>query len=109
MVFAGFAFTMVFAGLALTLVSLPNMILTPAFVAGLVLVFRRQSPGMVKTPFFLTSAVAMATRLLMTSEQAFCFNSCSVARAFVIAPLLIAFLPLAFMDFMGGSMMLGDK
>merc|ERR1719230_1729830 len=42
----------------------------------------------------------MATRLLMTSEQAFCFNSCSVARA-----LLMAFLPPAFMDFMGGSMM----
>merc|ERR1719440_687429 len=47
----------------------------------------------------------METRLLMTSEQAFCFNSCCVARAFVIAPLLMAFLPPAFMDFMGGSMM----
>merc|ERR1719281_1688648 len=47
----------------------------------------------------------MATRLLMTSEQAFCFNSCSVARAFVMAPLLMAFLLPAFMDFMGGSMM----
>merc|ERR1719313_1957413 len=47
----------------------------------------------------------MATRLLMTSEQAFCFNSCSVARAFVMAPLLMDFLPPAFMDFMGGSMM----
>merc|ERR1712070_1354084 len=46
----------------------------------------------------------MATRLLMTSEQAFCFNSCSVARAFVMAPLLMAFLPPAFMVFMGGSM-----
>merc|ERR1719267_376150 len=46
----------------------------------------------------------MATRLLMTSEQAFCFNSCCVARVFVIAPLLMAFLPPAFMDFMGGSM-----
>merc|ERR1719235_2083090 len=108
MVFAGFAFTMVFAGFAFTLVSLPNMILTPAFVAGFVLVFRRQSPGIVKTPFFLTSAVAIATRLLMTSEQAFCFSSCSVARAFVMAPLLIAFLPPAFIDFMGGSMMLRE-
>merc|ERR1719375_2537001 len=47
----------------------------------------------------------MATRLLITSEQAFCFNSCCVARAFVMAPLLMAFLPPAFMDFMGGSMM----
>merc|ERR1719311_1077712 len=48
----------------------------------------------------------MATRLLITSEQAFCFSSCSVARAFVMAPLLIAFLPPAFIDFIGGSMML---
>merc|ERR1719267_59107 len=47
----------------------------------------------------------MATRLLMTSEQAFCFNSCCVARALVIAPLLMAFLLPTFMDFMGGSMM----
>merc|ERR1719453_1105707 len=47
----------------------------------------------------------MATRLLITSEQAFCFNSCCVARAFVMAPLLMAFLPPAFMDFMGGSIM----
>merc|ERR1740138_124755 len=49
----------------------------------------------------------MATRLLITSEQAFCLSSCSVARALVMAPLLIAFLPPAFMDFMGGSMVLG--
>merc|ERR1719281_5073 len=47
----------------------------------------------------------MATRLLITSEQAFCFRLCSVASAFVIAPLDIAFPP-AFIDFdfMGGSM-----
>merc|ERR1712178_273927 len=51
----------------------------------------------------------MATRLLMTSEQAFCFNSCSVARAFVMAPLLMAFSPPAPMDFMGGSMMSNEK
>merc|ERR1719375_2818549 len=110
MVFAGLAFTIVFAGLAFTLVSLPNMILTPAFVAGFVLVFRRQRPGIVKTPFFLISAVAIATRLLMISEHAFCFNSCSVASVFVIAPLLMAFFPPAFIDFMGGSMMmLGNR
>merc|ERR1719473_1578501 len=48
----------------------------------------------------------MATRLLITSEQAFCFSSCSVAKAFVMAPLLMAFLPPAFIDFMGGSMVL---
>merc|ERR1719498_1136063 len=51
----------------------------------------------------------MATRLLITSEQAFCFNSCSVARAFVMAPLLMAFLPAAFMDFIGGSILLGGS
>merc|ERR1711924_59636 len=64
---------------------------------------------MVKTPFFLTSAVAIATRLLITSEQAFCFNSCCVASALVIAPLLMAFLPPAFMVFMGGSMVSGEE
>merc|ERR1719450_467104 len=48
----------------------------------------------------------MATRLLITSEHAFCLSSCSVARAFVIGPLLMAFLPPAFIDFMGGSMMM---
>merc|ERR1719392_430044 len=51
----------------------------------------------------------MATRLLITSEQAFCFSSCSVARALVMAPLLMAFLPPAFIDFMGGSMMSGKR
>merc|ERR1719399_1407565 len=45
----------------------------------------------------------MATMLLMTSEQAFCFKPCSVASAFVMAPFVIAYPP-AFMDFMGGNM-----
>merc|ERR1719440_5523 len=49
----------------------------------------------------------MATMLLITSEQAFCFKPCSVASAFVMAPLVIA-LPPAFMDFMGGSIVLGN-
>merc|ERR1719263_1232951 len=96
----------VFAGLAFTFVSLPNMTLTPAFVAGFVLVFKRQSPGMVNTPVFFTSFVAMATRLLITSEHAFCFKPCSVASALDKAPFVIA-LPPAFMDFfMGGNMVL---
>merc|ERR1719473_1196535 len=94
---------MVFAGFAFTLVSLPNMILTPAFVAGFKRVLIRHTPGTVKTPDALTSFVAMATMLLMTSEQAFCFKPCSVANDFVMAPLVIA-LPPAFMDFIGGSM-----
>merc|ERR1719446_24467 len=49
----------------------------------------------------------MATMLLITSEQAFCFKPCSVASAFVMAPLVIAFPP-AFIDFIGGNMVL-DK
>merc|ERR1719478_1348471 len=48
----------------------------------------------------------MATMLLMTSEQAFCFKPCSVARALVMAPLVMA-LPPTFIDFMGGNMLLG--
>merc|ERR1719504_47060 len=47
----------------------------------------------------------MATMLLITSEQAFCLMLCSVASAFVMAPFVIAFPP-AFIDFIGGSMML---
>merc|ERR1719446_2042951 len=46
----------------------------------------------------------MATRLFMTSEHAFCFSSCSVASAFVMA-----LLPPAFIDFMGGSMVSGRR
>merc|ERR1712149_96998 len=68
----GKAFTIVLAGFAFTLVSLPNIILTPAFVAGFVRVLMRQRPGTVKIPAFLTSAVAMVTKLFTTSEQTFC-------------------------------------
>merc|ERR1711865_1301158 len=41
----------------------------------------------------------MATMLLISSEQAFCFKPCSVARAFAKAPFVIAFAPV----FMGGN------
>merc|ERR1719248_224429 len=94
----GKAFTTVFAGFALTLVSLPNITFTHAFVAGLLRVLMRQIPGSVKMPVFFTSFVARAARLVITPEQAFCFKPCSVAMAFVIA------FALAFMDFIGGSM-----
>merc|ERR1719247_1290149 len=47
----------------------------------------------------------MATRLLITSEQAFCLRLCSVASGLVMAPFVMA-LPPAFIDFMGGSMVL---
>merc|ERR1719335_2058595 len=98
------AFTTVFAGFALTFVSLPNITLTHAFVAGLVLVLMRQTPGMVNTPDFFTSVVATVTKLFSTLEQAFVFNPCSVAIAFNRAPFVIAFAPPAFMDFIGGNM-----
>merc|ERR1740117_2284309 len=44
----------------------------------------------------------MATMLLITSEQAFCFKPCSVASAFARAPFVIAFAP-AFIDFFIGG------
>merc|ERR1719331_3692042 len=47
----------------------------------------------------------MATRLLITSEQAFCLRLCSVASDLVMVPFVMA-LPPAFMDFIGGSMVL---
>merc|ERR1719487_3089632 len=101
---------MVFAGCALTFFSSPNIILTPAFLAGFTRVLMRQRPGSVNTPFFLTSVVAMATKLLIILEHVDCFISCFAARAFVKAPLLMALAP-AFMDldFMGGNMFSSRK
>merc|ERR1719160_552293 len=51
----------------------------------------------------------MATMLLITSEQAFCLRPCSLASAFVMAPFVMAFFPPAFIDFIGGSMVLGKN
>merc|ERR1711918_105639 len=82
----GYAFTTVFAGFAFTFTSLPKTLRMPAFVAGFTRVLIRQRPGSVKTPFFLTSVVAMATKLLIILEHVDCFNSCFAARAFVKAP-----------------------
>merc|ERR1711953_1315333 len=103
----GNAFTTVFAGFAFTLVSLPKIILTPAFVAGFMRVLMRQTPGMVNTPVFFTSLVASATRLSITWEHSFCFMPCSFAIAFVRAPFVIAFAA-AFIDFIAGAMVLDD-
>merc|ERR1712006_76963 len=63
---AGKTFTTVFAGFALTLTSLPNIVLTPALVAGFVRVLMRHKPGMANTPVFFTSFAAMFTKLLST-------------------------------------------
>merc|ERR1719331_100110 len=52
----------------------------------------------------------MVTKLLTTCEQVLALKPCSVAMAFNKAPLLMALAPafMAFMDFMGGSI-LQDK
>merc|ERR1719337_405154 len=50
----------------------------------------------------------MATKLLITWEQAFCFKPCSVARVFIMAPFVIALPPAFFIDFMGGNMALNN-
>merc|ERR1719504_570287 len=102
----GKAFTTVLAGFAATFTSLPKMFLTPAFVAGFPLVLMRHKPGIANTPVFLTSFVAMSTRLLSTVEQALVLISFLVAMAFNKAPLVMAFFAApAFMDFMGGNML----
>merc|ERR1711904_334895 len=104
---AGKALTTFLAGLAATFTSLPKMFLTPALVAGLVLVLIRHKPGIAKTPVFFTSFVAMATKLLITSEQVLGFKSFSLAIAFSKAPLVMAFAAAAFIDFIGGNMVRG--
>merc|ERR1719324_1752867 len=103
---AGNALTIVLAGLAATFTSLPNMFLTPAFVAGFMRVLIRHNPGILKTPVFFTSFAAISTKDLSRSELAFCFKPCSSANFFVICPLVmtLAAVPL-FMDFMGGSIL----
>merc|ERR1719192_2453130 len=73
---AGNALTTVLAGFAFTTVSLPNIILLVALVAGFLRVLILARPGMVKTPDFFTSA-------LVASESA-------------RAPLVMAFAAAAF-------------
>merc|ERR1719321_1987654 len=46
----------------------------------------------------------MSTMLFKTSEQAFCFKPCWVARVFAKAPFVMALAP-AFIDFIGGNML----
>merc|ERR1719506_2389533 len=52
----------------------------------------------------------MATKLLTTCEQVLALKPCSVAMAFNKAPLLMALAPafIAFMDFIGGSILLDE-
>merc|ERR1719373_414538 len=102
------SFTTFLAGLAATFTSLPKMFLTPALVAGFVLILMRHKPGIANTPVFFTSFVAMVTKLLINSEHCLVFKLFSVANAFTRAPLLIALAAPAFIDFMGGAMVLDN-
>merc|ERR550532_597992 len=83
----GNALTIVFAGLALTMHILPKISFLPALVAGLRRVLMRHRPGMVKTPVFFTSAVAISARLAITLVATDFFSSHLVARASATAPL----------------------
>merc|ERR1719504_147520 len=94
---------MVLAGFAATFTSLPNMVLTPALVAGFTRVLMRHKPGMVNTPVFFTSLVAISTKLLNTCAHSFVVKPCSSAIAFKKAPLLIAFAA-TFIDFIGAML-----
>merc|ERR1739842_94715 len=77
----GNALTIVFEGLALTMTILPKISLLPALVAGFTRVLIRHRPGMVKTPVFFTSAVAISAGLAMTLPATAFFSSHFVARA----------------------------
>ena len=59
--FAGKAFTIFLAGFAATFTSFPNIILLPAFVAGLCLSFYVTRCGIANFSVFLTSTFAMLT------------------------------------------------
>merc|ERR1740138_176056 len=100
------AFTTVLAGLAFTFISWPNIILTPALVAGFTRVLILQRPGMVKMPVFFTSVVARVARLSRRPEHTLVFNSCCSASVLTRAPLVMTLLLdfmafIAFMLFMG--------
>merc|ERR1719436_1783578 len=75
----GYAFTIFLAGFALTITTLPKTSLLPATVAGFVRVFKRQRPGIAKTPVLLTSLDATSASVFKRVEQTFCFNSNSPA------------------------------
>merc|ERR1712141_184231 len=79
----GKAFTMVLAGFAFTICILPKISRFPALVAGLTRVLILQRPGMVKTPAFFTSVVAIVARVLRTCVHCDFFISVPVANASV--------------------------
>merc|ERR1719252_311401 len=93
------AFTIVLAGFAATFTLLPNISLTPAFVAGFVFVLIMHSPGIVNLPFF-ASAVPISARASRTFAHSDFLWPVAVASARAIPPFGKAFTLLAFMTFM---------
>merc|ERR1712083_1188139 len=77
---AGKALTIFLAGCALTITTLPNIVFSPAFVAGFVRALKRHSPGTANTPVFFTSFEATLTRESSNVEQIFCFRLNSAAN-----------------------------
>merc|ERR1719436_1404676 len=71
----GYAFTIFLAGFALTITTFPKISFLPATVAGFVRVFKRQRPGIAKTPVLLTSFEATSASVFKRVEQTFCFSS----------------------------------
>merc|ERR550519_807688 len=86
----------VLAGFAFTTVSLPNIILLVAFVAGFLLVLILARPGMVNTPAFFTSAAPTSAKVPNSFVTTLLFSSALVARTSARAPLLMAFAATAF-------------
>merc|ERR550519_514129 len=87
----------VLAGFAFTTVSLPNIILLVAFVAGFLLVLILARPGMVNTPAFFTSAAPTSAKLPKSLVTTLLFNSALVASASARAPLVMLVAPAFFM------------
>merc|ERR1719471_634105 len=82
----GKAFTIVLAGFAFTICILLKISRLPALVAGLTRVLILQTPGIVKTPVFLTSVAATVARVPRSFVHCDFFTSFAAASASASAP-----------------------
>merc|ERR1719263_2140042 len=103
---AGKAFTTFFAGLAATFTVLPNISLTPAFVAFLCFSFNITSCGITNFSVFTTSVYAMACSSPKTPLTTFAFRPVFSAIVFMISPPVMAFF-VAFIAFIAGAIARG--
>merc|ERR1719453_679910 len=102
------AFTIFLAGAAFTLMVLPKAILSPAFLAGFILVLIMQRPGMVNLPAFFTSAVARLAKLSRSCEHSFFFRPLLLAKASAMPP-YERVTALAFITFMAATIFELDR